>query len=156
MLFRSLAESAERADFTTRLDGLLEPDELALLETNFAHLVLTPGQRLAEQGEASDAMFIVETGRVSVYLRLDEHGASKRLRSYGPGTVVGEMGLYTDAPRSADIIADEDTRVLRLTVRRVAELETEHPALALKLHRHVVRTLAERLNAANEELRLLL
>ncbi|MDF3059015.1 MAG: hypothetical protein K0R17_3230 [Rariglobus sp.] len=151
-----IAESAGLAGITTPFNGLLEPDELRLLASYFETVVLPSGARLASQGEASDAMFMVESGRVGVYLPLAEPGVFKRLRSYGAGTVLGEMGLYTRAPRSADIIADADTRVLRFTVERVAELETAHPALALKLHRHVVRTLSERLHAANNEVRLLL
>lgn len=151
-----LAESDGLTRFITRSDGLLDPSELRQLGDFFESVVLPAGAVLAAQGEASDSMFLVESGRVSVSLRLDESGGSKRLRSYGADTVLGEMGLYTRAPRSADIIADTDTRVLRLTVSRVAELEAAHPALALKLHRHVVRTLAERLHAANDEVRLLL
>jgi sulfate permease, SulP family len=153
-----IAESAGLTGLTTHFDGLLDADELAALGVFFEPVVLMAGARLAAQGEASDAMFLVETGRVSVYLRLGDGvaAARKRLRSYGPGTVLGEMGLYTRAPRSAEMIADEATRVLRLGVARVAELETSNPALALKLHRHVVRTLAERLHAANDEVRLLL
>jgi SulP family sulfate permease len=151
-----IAEFGGRPGVTTPLDGLPDAEELALLRTIFDAVELPAGGKLAAQGDPSDAMFIVETGRVSVCLRLDEQGGQKRLRSYGPGAVLGEMGLYTRAPRSADIIADEATRVLRLTVERVAELEVTQPALALKLHRHVVRTLAERLHAANEEVKLLL
>ena len=151
-----ITESAGLAGLTTHFDGLLEPEEMTFLAAFFEGVTLPAGARLANQGDPSDAMFLVESGRVSVSLRLDEPGASKRLRCYGPGTVLGEMGLYTRAPRSADIVADADTRVLRLTVERVAALETERPALALKLHRHVVRTLSERLHAANDEVRLLL
>lgn len=151
-----LAESSGLTRFVTRSDGLLDPRELRELSVFFESVVLPTGAVLAHQGEASDSMFMVESGRMSVSLRLDESGARKRLRTYGAGTVLGEMGLYTCAPRSADIIADTETRVLRLTVSRVAELETAHPELALKLHRHVVRTLSERLHAANDEARLLL
>ncbi|MEZ0218211.1 MAG: SulP family inorganic anion transporter [Rariglobus sp.] len=151
-----IAESAGLAGLTTHFDGLMTADELKLLGEFFEGVELAAGASLAKQGDSSDAMFLVESGRVSVSLHLDGHDARKRLRTYGPGTVLGEMGLYTRAPRSADMIADTATRVLRLTVERVAALEAAHPALALKLHRHVVRTLAERLHAANDEVRLLL
>jgi SulP family sulfate permease len=139
-----------------RTDGFLEPEERRELAGFFESEVLTAGTRLAAQGDASDSMFLVESGRLSVYLRIDECGTSKRLRSYGAGTILGEMGLYTCAPRSADVVADIESRVLRFTVSRVEELERTHPALALKLHRHVVCTLAERVRSSNEEVRLML
>lgn len=150
-----LAEAKDLAA-TTRADASLDPEDLRALAAFFETVSLPSGARLAAQGEAGDTMFMVESGRVGVYLRLSETGAVKRLRSYGAGTVLGEMGLYTRAPRSADLVADADTRVLRFTAERVAELEAAHPRLALKLHRHVVRALSERLHAANDEVRLLL
>lgn len=151
-----LAEAGEPAAPPASLDGMLTPDELRSISAHCETETLAAGARLASQGEPGDAMFLVESGRVGVYLRLDEHGALKRLHSYGPGTLLGEMGLYTRDPRSADMIAEEESRVLRLAADSVAALEKDRPELALKLHRHVVRTLAERLRATNEEVRLLL
>ncbi|MEY4487572.1 MAG: hypothetical protein RIQ79_80 [Verrucomicrobiota bacterium] len=147
--------TASEAD-TPRIDGFLEPDERRELAACFESEVLPAGARVAVQGDASDSMFLVESGRLSVYLHVDDQGTSKRLRSYGAGTILGEMGLYTRAPRSADIVADIESRVLRFNQSRVQELERTHPSLALKLHRHVVCTLAERVRAANEEVRLML
>ncbi len=152
-LIAGLAVSAAGAP---RIDGFLEPDERRELAACFESMLLPAGARLAAQGDASESMFLVESGHLSVYLHIDDQGTSKRLRSYGEGTILGEMGLYTHAPRSADVVADIESRVLRFTQSRVQELERTHPALALKLHRHVVCTLAERLRAANEEVRLML
>lgn len=115
------------------------------------------GEFLVRQGEASNEMFFVEEGRVHVLLRL---GAgvddSKRLRTYGPGTVVGEMGFYSGEPRSADIVAEKPTCVLCLTRERMAEIENDHPALARAIHRHVINSLAQRIRSANDEIKLLL
>jgi SulP family sulfate permease len=119
---------------------------------------VSAGEPLVRQGEPSNEMFFVESGRVHVLLPLgggsiDE---SKRLRTYGPGTVVGEMGFYSGEPRSADIVAEKDTRVLCITHERLANIEADHPALARAIHRHVINTLAQRVRLSNEEVRLLL
>lgn len=104
-------------------------------------------------------MFIIERGRVSVYLRLGglaETGARRlRLRTFTLGTVVGEMGLCTGAPRTADVVADEPTRALKLTGAQVAALEQRMPDMANKLHRFLVRSLAQRLVGANARLNAL-
>jgi SulP family sulfate permease len=114
---------------------------------------------LIKQGESSDSMFIIEKGRVSVYLRLGEgadgEGRGLRLRTFTLGTVVGEMGLYTGAPRTADVVADEPTRAIKLSGAQVAALEKRMPDLANKLHRFVVRSLAQRLAGANAQLNVL-
>ena len=104
-------------------------------------------------------MFIIEQGRVSVYLRLGDGvnsgGRRLRLRTFTLGTVVGEMGLYTGAPRAADVVADEPTRAIKLGGAQVAALEKRMPDLANKLHRFVVRSLAQRLAGANAQLNAL-
>jgi SulP family sulfate permease len=77
------------------------------------------------------------------------------LRTFTVGTVVGEMGLYTGADRTADVVADVPTRAIKLGGPQVALLEQREPALANKLHRFVVRSLAQRLMGANAQLRAL-
>lgn len=146
---RSLAEVLD--DALTRVGSRL------LYETCECRAV-SAGEPLVRQGEPSNEMFFVETGRVHVLLRLDTASAdeSKRLRTYGPGTVVGEMGFYSGEPRSADIVAEKDTRVLCIARERLAEIETAHPALARAIHRHVINTLSQRVRASNDEIRLLL
>ena len=121
------------------------------------HRQLQAGQLLVRQGDPSDELMFILSGRVHVLLRLGATGDdSKRLRSYGPGSVVGEMGFFSGEPRSADIVAEMDTEVLCLTRERVTEIEHSHPELARAIHRHVINTLAQRLRSANDEIRLLL
>jgi SulP family sulfate permease len=102
-------------------------------------------------------MFVV-SGRVQVLLRFGSRNAeeSKRLRSYGPGSVVGEMGFYSGEPRSADMVAEIDTELLCITRQRHTEIENQHPELARALNRHLINTLAQRVRLLNEEIRILL
>ena len=105
-------------------------------------------------------MWFVDQGAVSIYMTLGDaaHGTveDKRLRTYGPGTIIGEMGFYTEATRSASIVADEKTTLRRLTRDKLLELEEKRPELAHKLHRYVISLLSARVKAANEEIRTLL
>lgn len=119
---------------------------------------LAAGELLVRQGEPSNEMFFVESGRVQVLLRLEGMSIddSKRLRSYGPGTVVGEMGFYSGESRSADIVAEKDTQVLCITREQLAEIEVAHPALARSIHRYVINILSQRLRCSNDEIRMLL
>ncbi len=116
------------------------------------------GDALVRAGEPSNEMFFVASGRVQVLLRLENVGLeeAKRLRAFGPGTVVGEMGFYSGEPRSADIVAVQDTEVLVVSRERMTEFEESQPALARSIHRHVINTLAQRLRCSNDEIRTLL
>ncbi len=157
---RIIAETTEIKHLVDAFTGAFETNEVAILYRYFEHIHVRAQTTLVRQGDESDAMFIVEQGQVSVYLRTvtipTENGFSKRLRSYGAGTVVGEMGFYSGEDRSADIVADLDTRALSLTTKSMTSLEKDHPQLGHKLHRYVIRVMAGRLRAANEEIRLLL
>ncbi|MGF6613017.1 SulP family sulfate permease [Paraburkholderia sp. WSM4175] len=113
---------------------------------------LLSGQALFRHREPGDALYFVEQGRVAISLPLAD-GRSARLRSFGPGTVVGEMAVYTQQQRSADVIAEAPTRVYRLSISRLLELEQQDPATAQQLHRFLVKTIALRLAVADEALR---
>lgn len=107
------------------------------------------GEALFRRGEAGDALYIVEAGRVTVSLPL-ESGRSVRLRSFGPGTIIGEMAVYTHAPRSADVVTDESARLRRMTLAALHALELEDPLTAQEWHRFVVKMMASRLAIADE------
>jgi SulP family sulfate permease len=107
------------------------------------------------RGDPGDALYFVERGEVSVFVSLGDE-KRKRVRTLSAGTVVGEMALYSGQPRSADVVAETACRVQRLSAERFARLEREHPSVAIQFHTFVVRLLAYRLAAANDEIRALL
>jgi SulP family sulfate permease len=116
---------------------------------------LDAGQAVFRHGEPGDAMYFVERGRVAVRLPLAD-GRSIRLRSLGPGTIIGEMAVYTQRARSADVLAEAPTRVRRLTLESLRSLERDDPATAQQIHRFVVKVMASRLTVADEALRVAL
>jgi len=122
----------------------------------FTDCTVPAGGTLIHCGAPSDCLYILLSGRVSVHMALSSSSFTKRLRTYGPGTVLGEMGFFGGAPRSADVTADVDSRLARLDREVMQQLESEHPALAARIHRFVISSLAARLRAANEELRNLI
>ena len=72
-------------------------------------------------------------------------GTRLRLRTLRPGVVVGEITLYTDVPRTADVVAEIPSVVLRIGRAEIERLEREQPELAATLHRWLATQLAERL-----------
>lgn len=104
--------------------------------------------RLIQQGDASDCMYFLQSGRVHVELALPG-GKLLRLKKMGPGTVFGEMGIYTNAPRSASVVATERCVAYKLTVERFALIQQKAPQLAAAVNRFVVTLLAERVAEEN-------
>jgi SulP family sulfate permease len=103
------------------------------------------GTALIHQGAQPDDLFVLESGRLRVELTTPE-GTRMRLRSVRAGVVVGEVALFTGVPRTADVVAETPSVVLRLSRSSIQRIEAEDPGLAAALHRWLAKTLAERLS----------
>ena len=69
-----------------------------------------------------------------------------RLRTLRPGVVVGEVAMYSGVPRTADVVAETPSVVLKLSKDSIERMEAEDPELAAALHRWLATTLAGRLS----------
>ncbi|HAA55489.1 MAG TPA: hypothetical protein DCE42_12080 [Myxococcales bacterium] len=113
------------------------------------------GEVLFTENAESDALYFIEKGQVAAWIS-NPFGQQERIRSFGVGAIIGEMGLYTQAPRSATLIAVEDSVLFLLTKETLDQLEKEQPLLASSFHHYIARVLAERLGQANNVLKFLL
>lgn len=113
------------------------------LLASFQPTSVSRGDFVMAQGDPSDAFHIVVSGQLSAY-RLEGRGVRQRLRRFGEGAMIGEIGLVTEEPRSADVIADSDVELLTMSRSEYANLRDSHPDLILELHDYIMRNQAER------------
>jgi SulP family sulfate permease len=142
-------------DLRRLLGAHFDEDALAVLLELCETVELPPDATLIRRGDPGDALYFIERGEVAVLVPLG-NGTRKRVRALAPGTIVGEMALYSGQPRSADVVAETACRVRRLSAERFARLQLEHPMVAAQFHQFVVKLLSERLTAVNDEIRALL
>ncbi len=114
----------------------LDAATLAQLGEHVEDVELEAGCYLFHEGDPSDSLYVIRTGRVQV---LQD---SIVLKELGRGEVLGELGLLIDAPRSATVRALRDTKLVRLTKAQFDEI-ADHGALAA-----LVKVLATRLREA--------
>ena len=110
------------------------------------------GTYLIRQSERSESLYFIESGKVTVRLEFDNE-RMLRLRSMGPGTVVGEVGLFLGGVRTASVVTDRECTVYRLTAESLKRMCQQDAELALAFHEFLVRLLAERLTTTSEMLR---
>jgi SulP family sulfate permease len=115
-------------------------------------LEVPPATHLIRQSEQSESLYFVESGRVTARLEFED-GRTLRLRSMGPGTVVGEVGLFLQGTRAASVVTDQPCTVYRLSVSALERMRGENPDLALAFHRYVICLLGERLTSNTALLR---
>ena len=86
---------------------------------------------LVNEGDTTDAVFVIKSGRVKVFLRgKDEKEVV--LNFHGPGEYFGELAL-SDAPRSASVVTLERTTVLIIPKRDFKQFVAANPEFALRL-----------------------
>jgi SulP family sulfate permease len=114
------------------------------LRAYLERMELPDGTVLLRQGESPDDVYVLETGRLRVET-VTERGTRMRLRTLRPGVVVGEVAMYSGEPRTADVVAEGPSVVLRLGKGSIERIEADDPELAAALHRWLAATLAGRL-----------
>jgi sulfate permease, SulP family len=134
-----LAEALADHPAGRRLEGL--PPGLA---AHLERVSVPEGTVLLHQDDPPGDIFVLESGRLGVEAVTAE-GSRIRLRTLRPGVVVGEIAHYTRVARTADVVAEAPSVVLRIDRDSIERLETEEPELAATLHRWLATTLAERL-----------
>lgn len=105
---------------------------------------------IVRQGERGDAMYLILEGELRV--RLLAGDKETIISTLGPGEFFGDMSLFDQGPRSADVVANTDSTVLRFTATAFENLAKEEPALAAPFLLATVRTLAARIRADNKRL----
>ncbi len=90
------------------------------------------GDVLFTEGSAADRCFIVLEGRVEVWRNHSEANPIL-LGLHGPGHFFGELALLDELPRSATVVAREDTRVLFLYREDFHALIRSHASIALSV-----------------------
>jgi CRP/FNR family cyclic AMP-dependent transcriptional regulator len=104
------------------------------------------GAQLMRQGDSSDTMYVILSGRVKVERSDHQAGGPLELAELGPGDVVGEMGLLDREPRSATVTALESTEVMELDDLALAQLVLHYPDVSGGL----LRVLSRRLRSTDE------
>ncbi len=82
--------------------------------------------------EEGDTLFILKKGKVKVSI-VSEEGREVILSLLGPGSVFGELSLLDGKPRSANVVATEETDLLMLRRADFLQLIYKTPQIATAL-----------------------
>ena len=98
------------------------------------------GEALVEQGQKSNALFILLTGRARV-MTSDSRGREVILATLAQGDYLGEMSIIDNEPHSATVRAEVQTDVLMLGRSEFARCLTENASMSLVVMRGLVKRL---------------
>jgi SulP family sulfate permease len=139
-------QGASLCDWFTEILGT-ERDVTELIH-RCQRIEVNAGDIIVRAGDAADSMHFVLDGRVGIMVPA-EGGRTRRVRSLGRYTTIGEMGLVSRAPRSATIQAEMASTLYVLGAEQFEALKADDPTLSQKLLTYFVSVMAERLTFAN-------
>jgi CRP-like cAMP-binding protein len=106
-------------------------DLLAQLE----EVTLTDGEAAVREGEAADAMYLIQEGRLGVWQ--DTGDRPRRIRTVHAGEFFGEFALVQGSPRTATVIAEGEVQLLRLARAGFEQLMASSPRFAASIHERI-------------------
>lgn len=117
----------------------LTPEQREVVLLHMAPHTANPGDRIIRKGDPADAAYFISSGEVEVKF------GRRRIR-LGAGDFIGEMGLLTGQPRSADVVSLDYSKFLKLTRSDFNEILRRYPDI-----RAQVVDLAARRDQMNRE-----
>lgn len=110
---------------TEALGGAESADQLI---QQCRRLEVQAGEVIVLEGDPADSMHFILDGRVGIMVNAG--GSPVRVRSLGPHTTIGEMGLMTRQRRSATIEAELPSVLYELSANAYERMKREDPALS--------------------------
>jgi CRP-like cAMP-binding protein len=127
-----------------RIKMLADVEErlLASLLTYLEVVKVAPFGTVVNKGEHGDALFMVLEGEVRARVMID--GRESTLSTMGVGECFGELAIVDQGPRSADVIANQPSVLIKVSDAALKKMMAEAPALAAPFALALARVIAQR------------
>jgi CRP-like cAMP-binding protein len=110
--------------------SLLGRDALRILAIGSEARYIHEGMSLFGEGEDADGAYVVQEGSFDLASR---NSRNAETRVVGPGTLIGELALLTEAKRGATATAREPSSVVRITRQLFLKMLEGYPDAAVRM-----------------------
>jgi MFS transporter/cyclic nucleotide-binding protein len=90
-------------------------------------IAVRAGTAIVTEGEAADALYVITAGAFDVTSRGEGGDEPRHIRTMGPGSLFGEIGVLEGIPRTATVTAAGEGELLRISGAAFLEALTEAP-----------------------------
>lgn len=149
-----------------RLPFLLElsPEQLASFQSRLTVVHAEPGVPIIREGDHGDRLFILAEGTVEIFERMtlkisrknfeDRERTLVRLAA-DQGVFFGEMGLFEDVPRTANVVAVTECKLLTIDRAGFEAFAAVEPKAAYTILKAIARVLCDRLQRMSSDIKKL-
>lgn len=127
----------------------LGPQERAALDTYLEPVSFTAGDTIFLGDDEADGCYVIDAGEVRLELAHPELDTEGVLGYLEAGSLLGELALLDNLPRSASAYAETDVQARVLTVAALEGLQAEHPRIATQVVAALGRDAARKLRSSN-------
>ena len=106
---------------------------------------------VVKQGEPGDAMYLVLEGELRVRMMIS--GKEVILANLHAGDMFGDVSLFDKGPRSADVVSNRDSVLVRISNESFARLMNDAPDIVAPFLLGIAKTLVARIRADNKRFR---
>jgi len=125
----------------------LKEEDLVPYEEDLKKRKFKVGDLIITEHDNANSLFYIMQGKVTIKKSLKSmESPFAELTTLQEGEVFGEMGIISDAPRSATVEVLEDVEVLDINKEAFVRLSYKHPVVMINL----MQTLSTRLRDTNE------
>ena len=146
-----LLEEMEEMVASVPLFREMEPTDLDALAPILTQSSFADGETLISAGTLEPSMYIISSGEVEIWHQPDNQ-PKMVLALVSAGSTIGEMALFEDAPRSANVTATKPVVSLVITRSALSRLAKMHAGVAVKLNRAMLELLCKRLRRTSAQL----
>ena len=127
----------------------LSPAQLDSIGAHMTLRTVEKGEVILRQGEIADTLYVILAGQVKVYIS-DEPDTHREviLSTLGASDFFGEISLFDEEPRTANVAALERTHLQTLSYETFQRVIEQSPDIARK----VMSTMAARLRHADRQI----
>jgi hypothetical protein len=109
------------------------------------------GDTIVAQGQMDQFTYVLLAGSARVLI-VNESGVEVEAARIVIGEVFGEVASVLGIPRTANVIANSETRVFALNAMAIERISQFYPRIAFHLSRNLARVLGVRFEGVNAEL----
>lgn len=134
----------------------LLPEECKILCGYLEYRKCNKDEVFIRQGDPGDFMGFLLTGKLAIKKETSFPGKFVLVAILEGGSLVGEISVVEENPRTATVVAMEESELLILAHAKTGKLLDDNPVLAVKLLKKIISVLGSRLQRSSNRLAKLL
>lgn len=129
----------------TKIFSSLTSEQLSLLAATATEITLPENEVFLHENEISDEVYIIYEGEVEVFRKNPTSENHLQINILPAGSIIGEISLLDNAPRSAFVRTMKPSKLLALSIKKIQQLRDDNDPAKNSIYFKIVENLGKNL-----------